>query len=275
MASGTTDWVRVTRQAPCPVCERPDWCGMSADGTAACCMRIQSDKPAKNGGWIHRLVDRPQTPPPPPLRRTPPPQPTIDFDAMWKRWYANTPCDAIDIEAERLGVSCAAWAEIGAVWTDDTEVWAIPMHSTPGRLCGIRLRSIDGRKWAVKGSHAGVFLPCHPTYSDDHVVVVEGPTDAAACFDLGFIPIGRPSCLGCEDTLIEAAKALGATKLTVVADNDGPGVAGARHLCQTLTGSGLRWRLVTAGGHKDMREWRKAGATRELVDLQWGQAQWR
>lgn len=48
-------WVRVTKQYPCRVCGKPDWCEISADGKAAICARIQSDKQAGQAGWLHRL----------------------------------------------------------------------------------------------------------------------------------------------------------------------------------------------------------------------------
>lgn len=47
---------RVTRRYPCPICGRPDWCGLGHD--FAVCMRIESDIPTANGGWLHRLGDR-------------------------------------------------------------------------------------------------------------------------------------------------------------------------------------------------------------------------
>lgn len=46
---------RVTRSHPCPVCGKPDWCGYT--DTIAICMRVPSDRPSKNGGWVHRLTD--------------------------------------------------------------------------------------------------------------------------------------------------------------------------------------------------------------------------
>ena len=49
-------WVRVSKKHPCPVCEKGDWCGVTADGVFACCMRVKTDRPVKNGGWLHRLT---------------------------------------------------------------------------------------------------------------------------------------------------------------------------------------------------------------------------
>ncbi len=52
-----SSWVRVDRRNRCPVCNKPDWCLISQDGTAAICARIESDRPAgnKGAGWLHRL----------------------------------------------------------------------------------------------------------------------------------------------------------------------------------------------------------------------------
>lgn len=47
-------WSRVDRDEPCDVCGKPDWCTRADDGSAACCMRVESERPLKNGGWLHR-----------------------------------------------------------------------------------------------------------------------------------------------------------------------------------------------------------------------------
>jgi len=51
----TRSWRRVTHRESCPVCDHPDWCSVAADGAVAICMRVASDRPTKNGGWLHRL----------------------------------------------------------------------------------------------------------------------------------------------------------------------------------------------------------------------------
>jgi hypothetical protein len=57
------NWRRVSADAPCPVCNHPDWCALSADGALAKCMRVA------DGAWrsrtdkagaryhLHRLQD--------------------------------------------------------------------------------------------------------------------------------------------------------------------------------------------------------------------------
>ena len=47
--------VRVRRKSPCPICNKPDWCSVSADRAIAICMRVPSEHEAKNGGYVHVL----------------------------------------------------------------------------------------------------------------------------------------------------------------------------------------------------------------------------
>ena len=56
-------WRRVSREHPCPICERPGWCLLSADGSAAkgikdsrerlrFCYTSASDRPMTLAGWL-------------------------------------------------------------------------------------------------------------------------------------------------------------------------------------------------------------------------------
>lgn len=47
----------VNRTAPCPICEKPDWCSRSTDGEVIICMRVRSNKQTKNGGYLHLTTD--------------------------------------------------------------------------------------------------------------------------------------------------------------------------------------------------------------------------
>ena len=58
-------FTRVSKSHPCPVCKKPDWCRVFGDGWVEC-MRVQSDRPAKSGGWMWRLRAE-STPHPSPL----------------------------------------------------------------------------------------------------------------------------------------------------------------------------------------------------------------
>jgi hypothetical protein len=149
-----------------------------------------------------------------------------------------------------------------------------PMHDGAGNICGIRTRDHAGNKRAIPGSKAGVFLSTF-NLPDRPWLLCEGPTDAAAAMSLGFEPIGRPSCAGCERHVVDMCHRLDIDRLTICADSDGPGIAGARRIADILVAAGIAVRLVTPAGHKDLRDWYRAGARSETVYTAWAQAEWR
>jgi len=175
--------------------------------------------------------------------------------------------EALQPWVEILGLDAEDLSWLGAAVQGDKLLF--PMYDGDGAIIGLRTRHQDGRKMAVRGSRAGLFLPT--IWMDGECVICEGPTDAAAAMALGFEPIGRPSCLGCEQHVNDAIRRLRVKRVTVCADADGPGMVGARRLCSVLR---VPHRLVTAGGHKDLRDWLAAGATRALVDAVWKEAKW-
>ena len=59
-----SNMIRVSRQRPCKVCGKPDWCLYAADGSAAICPRVKSEHPVGTTGvgWLHKSPgDWPQT----------------------------------------------------------------------------------------------------------------------------------------------------------------------------------------------------------------------
>ena len=54
-------WIDVSRQSPCPICDKPDWCRVSADGQLVACRResrgAKKSKSDKNGApvYLHRV----------------------------------------------------------------------------------------------------------------------------------------------------------------------------------------------------------------------------
>lgn len=44
---------RVNRRFRCPICGKASWCGFGPRYVV--CMRVPSDRPTRNGGWIHEL----------------------------------------------------------------------------------------------------------------------------------------------------------------------------------------------------------------------------
>lgn len=241
-----TEWVRVSKKAPCPVCSRPDWCTRTADGTAACCMRLESPTRMKNGGWLHRLED-----PLPVYQPIPKPKPatTINAATLMRYWDGETTPEMVSKHAAELGVSVYALNCLGAAWASPHRAWAFPMKDGDGKIIGIRLRNRAGDKWAVPGSHNGLFIPDHE--GGETVYVCEGPTDTAAAVTLGMCAIGRPNCNACEDMLLAAIKRTGARRVVIIPDADEPGLRGADKLQERLRVPSCQWLPPC----KDLREY--------------------
>lgn len=265
-----SDWLPVSPIRKCQICNKPSWCLVSPDGKAHLCNRVQSDYPAKGGGWIHGTPEkRPgcavARPTPKPAYDAP------DFDsALWwatARHVART--EKLQPWADQLGLPVNAIDWLGAATINSTLTF--PMYDGTGRICGIRTRNQLGDKKAITGSKAGVFLATIPLIDLD-VLICEGPTDAAAAMALDFEPIGRASCIGQEQHVIDTLKRWNKSKVTICADADGPGIAGAERLAKLIKASRIAVRMVAPVGHKDLRDWYKAGITREKLDLAWGQA---
>jgi len=260
-----TEWVRVTRRRPCTVCGKGDWCGYSPDGTVAVCMRVKSDRPVRNGGWLHRTADAP--PPRPPCRVYVPAhtEPERNWRAVLERWGRRTTPAQRNRLAYLLGVSASSLQRLGAVLSDQPAAWAFPMFDAAGRVIGIRLRAEDGRKWAVAGSRNGLFWP-DGLAGAGPLLVCEGPTDTAALLDLDYDAIGRPSCTGAVGMVIEAVRRLRRRDVVIMADADGPGIEGADRLAEALAAANRRPRVVRPLKCNDARAWVRAGATRAVVD---------
>lgn len=260
-------WRRVTREGPCPICGKPDWCGVSADGSAAVCMRVESPTVTRNGGWLHRTSTG-TTAVPLPMPDLPPAAGT-DLARLWREWLGTT--DALDLGrlAAQLGVASVALRALGAAWAPPHRAWAFPMRDDRGGIVGIRLRAEGGRKWAVRGGHEGLFVPA--PFAGRELTICEGPTDTAAALSLGLPAIGRPSCAGAVAATVAFIRARKVVRVVLVADRDRPGREGAARLARALP---VPHALVTPPA-KDLREWVARGATRAAFDTLLRHAIWR
>ena len=291
------NWRVVTKQEPCLVCHKPDWCRVFDDGGIQC-MRVESESPCKSGGWMHRepgpkpvggywnnhdhgrivpvskkeFMDRCRPP------RTPP---RIDAEAIWKAWYAATQLQQYVSLAESLGVEYGSLSTLGAAWAPEHDAWAFPMSDGSGKIVGIRLRNSEGRKWAVTGSKQGLFVPAISPMGK-LAVIAEGPTDTAALLSIGMFAIGRPSCQGCMEEMRDTLKRLGLKRIIIAADNDEPkvrpdgstwqpGADGAKQLQDFLKMPSL----IITPPCKDAREWVRQGCTAEIIDGLASQRVWK
>ena len=250
------EWTRVTPEHPCPICRKPDWCGVLDN--LVCCMRIQSQHQTKNGGWIHKLDEPQQRPAPPPNDKALLPA-TTAIAPMIEAWQRTTSTTELRELSEQLGVTPESLDMLGAAWSFRHHAWAFPM--TDIKVVGIRLRDKSGRKWAVTGSKQGLFIPRLPPPDDHLAMICEGPTDTAAALSLGFYAIGRPSCAGGEDMAKRNLRRLNIWRIIICADNDPAGRTGAARFAQE---TGLQYKIMSPL-KKDLRAWLIAGATKELV----------
>jgi len=269
-----TEWLRTRKDRPCPVCGKPDWCSVAADGTAAHCMRIASDRPLASGGWIHRLAE--STPPVPLRPRRRERRKRLSVKRTFLPWFSATTPAARAALADRLGITVRSLNRLPCVWASPYEAWAFPMFDGKRRPIGIRLRS-DTRKWAVTGSRNGLFWPLGLMgKAAGPLIVCEGPTDTAALLDLGFDTLGRPSCSGGAEYVRLACRHLHRRDVVIVADADRPGRDGAEALARMLVCDSRSVRVIQpVHPHKDVRAWVRAGASRPAVECVIAQQRYR
>ena len=294
-----SDWTRTTRAEPCPICGKNGWCTVSADKTTAKCMHVEQGafKSAEDGSGLahfHQLIesddwrDRPAPAPRPPKK--------INRDiAKLARVAEHAITDTmVQGLADELGLSAASLRRMGLGWLNARQLeqydtscsgrgcWAFPMADASGTIVGIRLRTTDGFKYAVKTGDdcigAGIFVPRDLGQTGKPIVIVtEGPTDCAALLDIGFDAIGRPSNTGGTDMMrmliIAQTHACNWREVVILIDRDKPGSdaakntwRGARSLAAALASPRRSVRICQPPiGINDARDWLKSGANEDDV----------
>ena len=267
------NWITVKKGNPCPICEKTSWCAVSVDGNVCVCMRmvggvkkITFDRTG-DIGYLYRLAedDRPimRTP------RRPVRAPTMKLSKQQVRdlcceYRRRLKTEDMHELVYRLGVTRDALdsLEVGLVRAG---LYSFPMRDGRKVSIGIRFRSLYGKKKYLCeiGSFQGVFVPDEMLHVGP-LYVVEGPTDVAAIYDLGFDVIGRPSCSACDD--IVAAYCV-KREVVIVADDDEPGYRGALKLAAAIVRPASWVKIVTPVCSKDVRQWIRDGGDRELMDV--------
>jgi DNA primase len=134
-----------------------------------------------------------------------------------------------------------------------------------GNVVGIRLRN-DRGKFAVRGSRQGLFISaeCGVRNAEraDVLFVCEGPTDTAAVLELGLFAVGRPNCCCGGPEIRTYARRQAVNRVVIVADNDRPGLDGARKVGGELK---LPFAIYVPPA-KDVREFVRLGGTRAMIE---------
>lgn len=251
---------RVTKSQPCFVCGKPDWCLNADDGERCVCSRIESDNRWKDAGWFHWVDGIKREP----VKRYAKEQPEskLDCQAILQRYRLDTHSSKLEGFAQSIGVSVDSLRRLNCCWAANHSAWAFPMRTATFLCIGIRLRTEDGNKFAVRGSKAGIFYPEKIDQSET-LWICEGPTDCAAMLDIGLNVIGRPSCQGQERIIIDLVRRQKPKAVVIVADADAPGMRGAAMLADSLW---IPSKIIAPPRHKDARAWVNAGATQAAFE---------
>jgi len=293
MTSTGKSFRRVTKREPCPICGKPDWCMVAITGEVCICQRVDqgAEKHLGDAGWLHRLKDRPARIKP--IRRQPQQQVSTVVDSRDWPLIVGDCVDAADGERVRLlgkslGISCETMIRLETGWASKAMLaslgtkcsgegcWTFPMFDAKHAVVGVRLRSLDGFKYAIAGSDGnGIFDPCMDNKADP-LVIVEGPTSAGAMCDLGYSVIGRSSCTGSTAHCVARGEG---RNVVIYADSDKadehgrrPGRAGAEALAAAMKGRAKSIKIMQATGAKDVRAMVNDGADRDVFDILISQA---
>jgi hypothetical protein len=248
--------LRVSKRHPCPICEKPDWCLYSEDGTAAICARISegSKKRCGEAGWLF-LLDRKDAR----IQKSEGRRPTTKernikppgFETLTRQYQDRISQRQMRWLGASLGITEKSLQRLCIGF--DGKAFTFPMRDENMRIIGIRRRFGDGNKKALAGSCNGLFIPTGLS-NDKPLFICEGPTDCAVALDLGFEAIGRPNCDSKIEMTVRFAKG---RKIVVISDNDPPGRSGAKKLANKLIDHCPEVKIIcppVAG--MDLRQWR-------------------
>ncbi len=232
------NWIRVSRDRRCPVCEGADNCSVSRDGAAVWCGRIAEGSIRQNAGgqFFHVLRERDDSPTWPRRRDDPPmapaswpkgstnrepKSPTKDWGRIAKLASECAGAEAARQElATRLGVDADALRRLGVGWLGVTRGWSFPERDATGQIIGINRRLLNGQKRREQGGQAGLtFDPntwLKSVIEPEFVFLVEGGSDTAALLTEGLSVVGRPNNTGGVELLAELLRAVPTDRIIVV-----------------------------------------------------------
>lgn len=233
----------------CPVCDKPDWCLVAEDGSAAICRRIENGSVKKCGkaGWLHILGDFN------PKKHILPEKPYIDWGrhttefaqalSSSRKEYAEICKDAdlnpISLLRYNIGI---------------TKGWlTIPMYGEGGKITGIQRRQKNMKRF-MKWSEMGVFLPsAFFQYKAKTLAVTEGFTDGVTAYEYGFAcSVSRMNAFVGDELVLYYAKRLKCERVIIFADSDGVGLDGANDCGKLLSNNNFRV-MVCQTPEKDLR----------------------
>lgn len=234
------EYIRVSDDRPCPVCEKCDGCCVHRNGRQCICVRTPSKQTGNYVGWMHRVDVQPVA------------KPSKGRVYLSVRQveeaiqYYQDDEEVLAIAAQSLKLPVQSLQAMGALYSTAKMAIVFPMKRHDGRICGARFRRRNGKKWSLKGGREGVFVsvgfdPTRPVF------VVEGPTDAAALWAAGLTNvIGRPNCSGGVSII---RRLVGDVPVVVLADPEEAGQNGATQLASSMPNP-----CIVLSGPSDVRD---------------------
>ena len=264
-------WPHFSAEFPCPACgDIGTWtCRYGNDWYV--CMRSESDRPNRDGGWLHKFGDTVVKPvkqwKPAPIKRD-----------ITKLTFTSSALPVIEL-SEKIGVTYGSLKALGVVWSEEYQATMWPMSDGDGNIIGYNRRFADGSKKVLPGTNAGLYVPSGVNV-DTCCYIVEGGSDTAATLSLGLYGVGRFNCVSGANFLKSLLKRLHVRRIVIVADNDetkedgrNPGIDGAKKLKRELPIQSVIW--IPPSPIKDMREFLQKGGTKQMIESRINQDVWK
>ena len=248
----------------CPLCDHDDSCCISRDGSKILCSRTESDLligEPHAGGYIHATNGEYKNLKMPKKKKFKAP---INWNTLNKLYEQKITRTQICDLAKEFVIYSGFLIHLGMGW--DGEAYTFPVKSPDGEIIGIQRRFKDGSKCMVKGSSLGLFVSC--LEPQDTLYITEGVSDLACLLDLGFYGIAKPSAKVGNQMVIEYVGKTLPKQITIICDNDKPGIQGVIELARMITFN-FNVKLTVMSpplSIKDLRKWIKEKSKKEVKD---------
>lgn len=246
---------------PCPICGREKYCLVADDGESVICTKVSNGAVRQlkgYSGWLHNkdrgFISKSN------VVKSPDYKPDNKYV---QSFYAQleTGKSILSPLAIGLNVPVRSLVQLGTRYAN--EIWNFPMYDSNRQIIGVKRRNLEGKKWCLRSSQLGVYIPS--TFDPEKsVVVCEGESDTAAALSVGLNAIGRASATSCGAIIKELVS--NAPEVVFVADNDSHlppsdpnymiGLKKSVEIAKKIKSATM---IVYNENYKDLRDWVTSG----------------
>lgn len=264
MKIGKYNYNRVSKQMPCPVCQRTKYCLVSDCGEYILCTKVETGTEYKSyHAWLHHgktFIPRVR------VIKSKDYEPDIKYIERVFTQLDFSLSGLFEFEKLYLGVSVKSLQDMRVGMLGNA--WCFPMSNGKHQLIGLKQRWRSGYKCCIGHSQMGVYIPSN-FQPNKPVYIHDGETDTAAMHGLGYNVLGRASESSCKQILKELL--VNCPEVNIVPDNDphGSGYKYARVLAVYLRRPKCKVNIFLHRDHKDIRKWINSGTftDEKLQDL--------